>query len=128
MSMVALVDLDEEVRGDTVIYDLTLSRAGALAGWMNGGTIRFVAKLKLSDADEDAIFVKESPASGITWVDQAALNPTATVLIEPEDYEDLLPGKAKTLVYEIEIEDVGGRVETVQKGSLPILADVVRGA
>ena len=126
--MVALVDLDGEVRGDTIIYDITLSRTGALAGWMNGGTVRFMAKRKLGDADADAIFMKSTPASGITWGDQAAVNPTATVLIEPEDYDALDPGKARTLFYEIEIEDAGGRRETVQKGMLPILADVVRGA
>jgi hypothetical protein len=126
--MVALVDLDSEVRGDTVIYDLTLSRTGAVAGWMNGGTVRMMAKLKTGDADADAVFTKSTPASGIVWVDQAAVNPTATVTILPADYADLVPGKPKTLVYEIEITDAGGRVETVQKGTLPILADVVRGA
>lgn len=126
--MVALVDLDEEVRGDTVIYDLTLSRTGASAGWMTGGTVVFMAKLKAGDADADAIFSKSTSAGGIVWVDQAAVTPTATVTILPADYADLVPGKAKTLVYEIEITDGGGRRETVQKGTLPILADVIRGA
>lgn len=126
--MVALVDLDEEVRGDTVIYDLTLSRAGAVAGWMTGGTVIFMAKLKAGDADADAIFTKSTPASGIVWTDQASVTPTATVTILPADYTDLVPGKAKTLVYEVEITDAAGRKETVQKGALPILADVVWGA
>jgi len=126
--MVALVDLDAEVRGDTVIYDLTLSREGAVAGWMSGGTIKFMAKRKIGDADSDAIFTKSSPSSGISWVNQAAVSPTATVLIEPADYPDELLGKDRDLFYEIEITDGGGRRETVQKGTLPILADVVRGA
>ena len=126
--MVALVDLEAEVRGDTVIYDLTFSRAGAVAGWMTGGSVIFMAKLKPGDADADAIFTKSTPASGIVWVDQAAVTPTATVTILPADYADLVPGKDKTLAYEVEITDGAGRKETVQKGSLPILADVIRGA
>lgn len=126
--MVALIDLDAEVRGDTVIYDLTLSRTGALAGWMTGGGIKFYAKLKVGDADADAVFIKTTTGGGIVWTDQAAVEPTATVTILPADYADLLPGKAKTLFYEVEITDSAGRVETVQQGALPILADVIRGA
>jgi hypothetical protein len=126
--MVAIVTLDAEVRGDTVIYDLTLSRAGAAAGWMTGGTVRFMAKLKEGDADIDAVFTKSTPASGIVWVDQAAVSPTATLTIAAADYGSLVPGKAKTLKYEVEIEESNGRRETVQKGDFPILADVIRGA
>jgi hypothetical protein len=127
--MVAIVDLEAEVRGDTVIYDLTLSRAGALAGWMTGGTLRFMAKRKLGDADADAVFTKSTPASGIIWVDQAAVQPTATLTILPADYPAGLVGKKETrLVYEVEIEESNGRRETVQKGELPILGDVIRGA
>jgi hypothetical protein len=127
--MVAIVTLDAEVRGDTVIYDLTLSRTGAGAGWMTGGTIRFMAKLKEGDADVDAIFSKSTPAiNGIAWTDQTAATPTATLTIAASDYGGLVPGKAKTLKYEVEIEESNGRRETVQKGDLPILADVIRGA
>jgi hypothetical protein len=127
--MVAIVNLEAEVRGDTVIYDLKLSRTGALAGWMNGGVIRFMAKLKLTDADADAIFTRTTPASGIVWVDQAAVEPTATLTIAKTDYPAaLLPGKDKTLHYEVEYEESNGRRETVQKGELPILGDVIRGA
>jgi hypothetical protein len=126
--MVALVDLDTEVRGDTVLYDLTLSRTGAVAGWMSGGSVVFMAKFRLSDADADAVFTKSTANGGITWVDQAAATPTATVTILPADYADLIMGRDKTLVYEVEIIDGNGRRETVQRGNLPILADVVRGA
>lgn len=125
--MVALIDLDSEVRGDTVLYDLTLSRVGALAGWMNGGSITFMIKRKASDADADALITKTT-ASGITWTDQAAILPTATVLINDDDWDLVALGKNLNLLYEVEIVDAGGRRETVQKGTLPILADVVRGA
>jgi hypothetical protein len=126
--MVAIVTLEPEVRGDTIIYDLMLSRTGAPAGWMIGGTIRFMAKLREGDADADAIFTKSTPASGIVWVDQAAVSPTATLTITTADYGGLVPGRAKTLKYEVEIEESNGRRETLQKGDLPILADVIRGA
>ena len=126
--MVALVDLGSEVRGDTVLYDLTLSRTGASAGWMTGGVVRMMAKRRQSDADADAIFSKSTPASGITWTDQGAVSPTATVTILPADWADLDPGKDRTLYYEIEITDSSGRVETVQKGTLPVLGDVLRGS
>lgn len=126
--MVALVDLAEEVRGDTVIYDLTLSRTGAVAGWMNGGTVRFMAKRKLGDADADAIFTKSTPSNGIVWVDQSAAAPTAVLTIEASDYALLDPGKNRTLYYEVEVTESNGRRETVQKGTFPILGDVLRGA
>lgn len=126
--MVALVDLEAEVRGDTVIYDLTLSRVGATAGWMNGGYIKFMAKLRVANLDSEAIFTKSTPASGIIWVDQASATPTATLTIAKTDYPDVLMGRDRSLVYEVEIEDSAGRRETVQKGALPILADVLRGA
>ncbi len=126
--MVALVNLDSEVRGDTVIYDLTLSRTGASAGWMTGGSITFMAKFKLGDLDADAVFTKSTADGGIAWTDQGAASPTATVTINPADYADIPLGKSKTLKYEVEIVDGSGRRETVQQGDLPILADVVRGA
>jgi hypothetical protein len=125
--VVVIVNLEAEVRGDTVIYDLTLSRTGAVAGWMNGGVIRFAAKLKPTDADAAAIFTKTTPASGIVWVDQAAVAPTATLTIDKTDWPlALLPGRKRTLVYEVEIEESSGRRETVQKGELPILGDVIQ--
>lgn len=125
--MVAIVDLEAEVRGDTVIYDLTLSRVGAVAGWMSGGVVRWYAKRKVGELDADAVFIKSTPASGIVWVNQASVTPTATITIVPADYPADLLGKDRTLVYEVEIEESNGRRETVQKGTLPILADVVRG-
>jgi hypothetical protein len=125
--VVALVTLEAEVRGDTVIYDLTISRTGASAGWMNGGVLRFMAKLKPTDADAAAIFTKSTPASGIVWVDQAAVAPTATLTIDKTDWPLALPpGRGRTLVYEVEIEESNGRRETVQKGELPILGDVIQ--
>lgn len=126
--MVEIVDLDSEVRGDTVLYDLTLSRTGAVAGWMTGGSIAFAVKFKAKDLDADAVFTKTTAGGGIAWVDQGAVNPTATVTILPADWPDSLLGRDKTLVYEVEIIDAQGRRETVQKGTLPVLADVYRGA
>src|SRR4051794_9895438 len=115
--MVAIIDLEAEVRGDTIIYDLTLSRAGVSAGWMTGGIIRFMAKLKIGDADAAAVFTKTTPASGIVWVDQASVTPTATVTIAKEDWPASFPMKDKPdVVYEVEIEESNGRRETVQKG------------
>lgn len=125
--MVALVNLETEVRGDTVMYDLTLSRTGASAGWMTGGSIVFMVKRRVGDADADALITKTT-AAGIVWVDQGAASPTATVLIEDDDWAMVAPGRNATLLYEVEIIDSSGRRETVQKGSLPVLADIVRGA
>jgi hypothetical protein len=95
---------------------------------MTGGSIVWMAKLKVGDADASAVFTKSTANGGITWVDQAAVSPTATVTILPADYGALAMGRDKTLVYEVEIVDGTGRRETVQRGNLPILADVVRGA
>lgn len=126
--MVATVNLETEVRGDTVIYDLTLSRNGASAGWMTGGTITFMAKYKVKDLDADAVFSKSTSSSGIVWLNQAAAEPTATLTIEPADYPASMLGRDKTLLYEVEIVDGSGRRETVQRGELPIIADVIRGS
>lgn len=126
--MVALVDLEAEVRGDTVVYDLTISKAGASAGWMVGGTLRFMAKQRLSAADADAIFTKSTPSSGIIWVDQSAAQPTATLTLEASDWALLSPGRNGKIYYEVEVEESNGRRETVQKGTLPVLGDVLRGA
>jgi hypothetical protein len=126
--VVAIVDLIPEVRGDTIIYDLTLSRVGATPGWMNGGYIKFMVKFRVADPDNLAIFTKSTPASGIVWVDQASVTPTATLTINKTDYPDSLIGLNRSLPYEVEIEDGTGRRETVQRGTLPILADVVRGS
>lgn len=125
--MVATVTLEAVVRGETEIYDLAISRDGAVAGWMTGGTLRFMAKLKFSDPDSAAIFMKSTPASGIIWVDQSAAIATAVLTIETADYAALPPGKAKTLHYEVEATESNGRREKVQNGELPILADVIRG-
>lgn len=125
--MVSTITLDEEVRGDTAIYDLAISRPGAVAGWMTGGTLKFMAKLKLSDPDSAAIFTKSTPSSGILWVDQSAVIATAVLTIEASDYALLPPGKGKKLFYEVEATESNGRRETVQRGELPILADVIRG-
>jgi hypothetical protein len=126
--MVVNVNLDPEIRGDTVIYDLTLSRVGASPGWMSGGSVSFMAKFKVKDADVDAVFSKSTPFSGIVWVDQSSATPTATLTILPADYPAALLGKDKTLLYEVQITDSAGRVETPQRGTLVILADVDRGA
>lgn len=126
--MVALIDLDTEVRGDTVLYDLTLSRVGASAGWMTGGSITFMVKRRIGDADADALITKSTTSGGIAWVAQGAVNPTATVTINPADWSLFVLGKDLTPQYEVEIVDSSGRRETVQKGTLPVLADVVRGA
>lgn len=128
VTMVATVTLDEEVRGDTVIYDLAVTRPGVVAGWMTGGTLKFMAKLKPTDPDSAAIFTKSTPSSGIIWVDQSAVIATAVLTIEASDYALLPPGKAKTLHYEVEGTESNGRVDTLQRGELPILADVIRGA
>ena len=126
--MVALVDLEAEVRGDTVIFDLTLSRQGASAGWMTGGSIIWMAKFRPSDADADAVITKSTANGGIAWVNQSLASPTATVTIAPADWATVAYGRDLTLHYEVEIIDGAGRRETVQRGELPVLADIIRGA
>lgn len=85
--------------------------------------LRFTAKYRTSDTDDEAIIVKTDSYGGI----MLGYDGTATILIEPEDTVDL--PKTTTLYWDLQITDAFGSVRTAapapgKSARLIIYADV----
>ena len=106
-----------------VKYDITLTRGDSLFLQLElvknehpytpdpEATVRFAMKYKYKDPDEDAVIVKPIPVD------------TLLLEIDPEDTKGLMMGK--TYVYDIEITDEAGFVDTFIKGNFTIGEEVI---
>ena len=97
-------------RGDTLILNLNLTKNGEPFTPEEGSTIRFAMKRKYTDPDEDALVI-DIP------IDALILE------IEPEDTKHL--AQKKTYVYDIQLTEPDGRVDTFISGKFRISEEVL---
>ena len=98
-------------RGDSLVLNLQLTKDGEPYVPEQGSEIRFAMKKRYTDADEDVVLVKSIPID------------TLIVEFEPEDTKDLLMNK--TYVYDIQLTDSNGRVDTFLSGRFTIAEEVL---
>jgi len=110
------------IRGDTRSFALTLTDGAGSPLDLTDVTLTFTAKLRLTDADDEAIIVK-TDADGIEISDDPS-DGMATLTIDPEDTEVL--GYSRSLYWDLQVEDALGAVQTPLSGRLSIRADVTR--
>jgi len=98
-------------RGDSLILNLQLTKNGEPFTPEIGSSIRFAMKRRYTDPDEDVILVKIIPID------------TLLLEIEPEDTKNL--DMNRTYVYDIQLTDPSGRVDTFLSGKLTIGEEVL---
>lgn len=98
-------------RGDSLIITLSLTKDGQAYIPAEGSTIRFAMKEKYSDSDEDVKLVKSIPID------------TLTLEFLPEDTKSLV--MKKKYVYDIQLTDENGRVDTFISGTFTVGEEVV---
>ncbi len=99
------------IRGDTLLLEIQVIRQGEIYTPREGDVIRFAMKRKYSDPDDKVVLVKEIPIE------------TLILELEPQDTKSL-PMRSR-YVYDIQITDVDGRVDTFMKGTLTIEEEVL---
>lgn len=98
-------------RGDTLMLKLSLTKNGEAYTPQEGDVIRFALKQKYTDPDSEVKVVRSIPTD------------TLILKIEPEDTKDLIMGK--TYVYDIEMTDSYGNVDTFITGKFGIDNEVL---
>lgn len=98
-------------RGDSLLLQLDLTRNGEEYIPEEGCVVRFAMKRKYSDSDEKVILLKNIPID------------TMILEITPEDTKGL--SMNKSFVYDIELTDADGYVDTFLKGHLIIKEEVI---
>lgn len=99
------------VRGDTALITISITDSdGEAYEVQDGDVIRFAVKKRYSD--DDTVILKT--------ID----NDTLLLQIDPEDTEDLDMGSRGKYVYDIEITQADGTVDTFIRGTLYLLEEV----
>lgn len=110
----------EGKRGDTNIYTGTVKDTANAAVNLSGCTLRFTAKLNVTDTDAASTTIKKYTGSGITHVNDAA--GTYRITIAASDTSSLT---ATTLYHwDLQLTDGSSQVFTVDSGTLTVVADV----
>jgi hypothetical protein len=113
-------------RGDKIAFTASMTDGtGVNPADLTGITITFTAKRRKTDTDAQAIIVR-STADGIV-TDYDPTTGTATITLDPEDTELLTAHVvARSLYWDVQIDDMAGDVRTPLKGLLAIDADITR--
>ena len=98
-------------RGDTLFLQLSLTKNGQSYTPAQGSSIRFAMKAKYSDPDNAVALQKNIPID------------TLLLEFEPEDTKDLV--MKKTYVYDIQLTDENGHVDTFISGNFTIGEEVI---
>ena len=98
-------------RGDTLYITVNIFKDGEVYTPAEGDVIRFAMKRKYKDSDEDVLIVKTIP------------NDTLLLKIEPEDTKELPMGK--TYVYDIQLTDANGNIDTFILGNFTVSEEVL---
>ena len=98
-------------RGDSLVLNLQLTKNGEPYVPEQGSEIRFAMKKRYTDADEDVVLLKTIPID------------TLILEIEPEDTKELTMNKA--YVYDIQLTDSSGRVDTFLSGKFTVGEEVL---
>lgn len=112
----AIIETDKGVditltRGDTLFLPLLLKKGDDVYIPAEGSSIRFAMKEKYKDPDEAVLIVKSIPID------------TLLLELEPEDTKPL--EMKKTYVYDIELTDEAGHVDTFMSGKFTIGEEVM---
>jgi hypothetical protein len=112
-------------RGDRQTFAISITDADGVAVDLTGITITFTAKRRPTDTDAQAV-ISLSTAAGIVTDYDPTLG-TATITLDPEDTEDLSDHViARSLYWDVQIDDMAGDVRTPLSGRLAISADTTR--
>lgn len=95
------------------------------ASLVTGGTIYFMAKRRLTDADADAILSKTSEEGGGITIEDAIAG-TIITRIDPADSRVLSNSKTR-LCYEVEIEK-NTNIYYIDSGDLTVLPELIQRA
>lgn len=98
-------------RGDTLHIKINMFKNGEPYIPVEGDVIRFAMKKSYKDPDEDVIVLKTIPIDSLI------------LTLEPQDTKQLPFGK--TYVYDIELTDTNGDVDTFINGTLTIGEEVL---
>ena len=98
-------------RGDSLFLQLSLQKNGEPYTPDAGSVIRFAMKAKYTDPDADVVLVKNIPID------------TLILEIEPEDTKPLV--MKKSYVYDIQLTDENGFVDTFIQGKFKIGEEVI---
>jgi hypothetical protein len=114
-------------RGDNETFSVIVRDPAGTVVALTGATLRFTAKYRASDVDDDALITKTTGA-GITHdADQVGAGKgKATIAFVPADTATL--AAPLVLVWDVQLQDAATLVQTVAGGSLRIRADVSRTA
>lgn len=110
-------------RGDNESFTITVrDSSGALVD-LTDCTLRFTAKYRASDIDDDAVITKTT-GSGITHAASQATTGKgiATVALIPADTSALTA--PLVVVWDCQLSDSNDAIQTVASGSLRIRADI----
>ena len=98
-------------RGDSLFLQLSLQKNGEPYTPDSGSVILFAMKAKYTDSDADVVLVKNVPID------------TLILEIEPEDTKPLV--MKKSYVYDIQLTDENGFVDTFIQGKFKIGEEVI---
>ena len=98
-------------RGDSLFLQVGLKKNDEPYTPVAGSTLRFAMKSKYTDSDENVVLVKNIPIN------------TLILEFEPEDTKPLV--MKKSYVYDIELTDENGFVETFIRGTFKIGEEVI---
>lgn len=98
-------------RGDTLFLQLSLTKDGEPYVPQQGSVIRFAMKERYKDPDDKVVLVKNIPID------------TLLLEFEPEDTKSLI--MKKTYVYDMELTDEDGHVDTFKSGTFTIGEEVI---
>lgn len=110
-------------RGDRAVFTLVLNDTSGTPIDLEDHTVMFMAKERLLDTDDDAV-ISKIEGDGIDISESPDTGEIALIL-EPEDTEGLVD--ASRLVWDVQIDDGFGDVQTPLSGTLVIKADVSQG-
>lgn len=98
-------------RGDSLILNLQLQKMGEPYVPEEGSSVRFAMKERYSDPDENVVLLKSIPID------------TLILELEPEDTKPLAMNRI--YVYDIQLTDPGGRVDTFLSGKFTVGEEVL---
>lgn len=122
----AFETVEARFRGDTIEFDVYVSRGGVALDISAVVEMWCTGKLNVDDLDTNAVFQKKLSTGGITVTDP--VNGVARVKILPADTNDVVITNDGTVVVhcDVAIKMPAAEQFTVKRFDLPLIADVTR--
>lgn len=100
-------------RGDDRSFTMTVTDNGGPLD-LAGATVRFTAKRKLADADDDAVIALDSGTGGVVITDA----PGGVVRVDVGSADTAGLTKDEKLFWDLQVKDAAGKVRTSPDASL----------